>query len=630
MSADRRETRVAQLEASGQPTSPRGGDNAPVNKEVKDKTDWQIAELYLERRGERSIVGNVYKARVENVVAGLEAAFIDIGFEKNGFLHVDDIVVDGKQVQRRGSGGKGSRITDLLKSGQEIVVQVTKDPLKTKGARLTMQLAIAGRYMVYVPTGEGVGFSRRLDDKERSRLRRETKGLEMVSGGAIIRTAARGAKLKDFEREMLYLHMLHEMLERRAAGVKAPTVVFQEADLSIRVLRDVFTDELDEALIDDPQQYERVKSFLSWTAPELAERVVLYDGKKPLFESYGVEDAIQSILSRRVDLPSGGYLIIDHTEALTVIDVNTGSFTGRGKTRGLEETITQTNLEAADESVRQIRLRDIGGIIVIDFIDMARVSNQNAVLQTLRKAFDEDRTKTNVVEISPLGLVEITRQNVTDGVREILTKICPTCSGESVVLSEETVAINVERKLRDHVADHGTPEAYLVQVHPRVAATLVHGASNQIVELEAETGKLFFFEGGDGLPLDHFEVSFSGPRRKVEEKALRFQAGDEVMVTIVEPHMYEENAAVAKLDGYIIAIEDALGAIGERCLVTITEVGRNTAKAKLIGDPLESGAARKPRSRTERGGGASKTTKIHAETVPNGGDKAETEQVVSE
>jgi ribonuclease G len=619
VSADRRETRVALMEASGARSRPRGGTGAPANKEVKDKAGWKLAELYIERRGERSIVGNVYKARVENVVAGLEAAFVDIGYEKNGFLHVDDIVIDGKQVAKRGTG-RGSRITELLKSGQEIVVQVTKDPLKTKGARLTMQLAIPGRYMVYVPDGEGVGFSRRLDDKERQRLRQETKGLDLISGGAIIRTAARGGKLKDFEREMLYLHKLTEVLQDRAKQVKAPEMIFQEADLSIRVIRDVFADELDEALIDDQQQFERVKSFLGWTAPALAERVVLYDGKQSLFDAYGVEESIENILQRRVDLPSGGYLIVDNTEALTVIDVNSGSFTGRGKSRGLEETITQTNLEAADEAVRQIRLRDIGGIIIIDFIDMAKASNRNAVLRTLRGAFDEDRTKTNVVEISPLGLVEITRQNVTDGVREILTKRCPTCDGEAVVLSEDTVAIEVERKLRDYVSSHSAPEAYLVQVHPRVSSVIVHGPGEPIRDLESDTGKEFHFEGGEGLPLDHFEVTFSGTRKKVKERALPFEPGDEVMVTIVEPHMYEEDAAVAKLDGYIIAIEGALAEIGNRCLVEILEVGRHTAKAKLAGDQLESSPARKPRGRGRRGGGG----KSAGNSGGNGKNKAET------
>lgn len=576
VSADRNETRVAMLEAAGSPGKP-GAKSAGTDK-------WRTAELYLERRGERSIVGNVYKAKVENVVAGLEAAFVDIGFEKNGFLHVDDIVVNGKQVAKRGTG-RGAKITDLLKSGQEIIVQVTKDPLKTKGARLTMQLAIPGRYMVFVPSGEGVGFSRRLEDKERARLKREARGLDLHDGGAIIRTAARGATHEDFVRELIYLNMLNDVLERRADETPAPAMIFQEADLSIRVLRDVFTDELDEALIDDEAQFERVKSFLTRTAPELADRVVRYENAKPtLFEKFGVEEEIQKILSTRVDLPSGGYLIIEHTEALTIIDVNTGSFTGRGKARGLEETITHTNLEAADEAVRQIRLRDIGGIIVIDFIDMARASNRDAVLKVMRKALDEDRTKTHVVEISPLGLVEMTRQNVTDGVREIMTKRCPVCDGEGVVLSEETVALHVERHLREYIANNPTPDAYLAKINPRVTNALLHTMGNPIEHLEMETGKIIMFEGGDGLPLEHFEISYEGSAKKVEEKALPFAEGDELMVQVVEPHMYEDDAAVAKLDHYIIAIGGALDRIGTRALVRITAVGRNVARAEIADD----------------------------------------------
>ena len=231
-------------------------------------------------------------------------------------------------------------------------------------------------------------------------------------------------------------------------------MVFQEADLAVRVVRDIFSKQFERAIVDDPKQHHRLESFFTRTAPELLERLELYkDEKNPLFEKFGIEEAIQSTLRRRVDLPSGGYLLIEYTEAMTVIDINSGSFTGRGKGARLEDTITKTNLEAADEVVRQLRLRDIGGIIVIDFIDMSRARNRDAVLKTLRKALDEDRTKTYVVEISPLGLVEMTRQNVTDGVREILTKTCPTCDGEGVVLSEETVAIDAERKLRELAAE---------------------------------------------------------------------------------------------------------------------------------------------------------------------------------
>ena len=337
----------------------------------------------------------------------------------------------------------------MLKPGQEIVVQVVKDPLKTKGARLSMDLTIAGRYMVYAPYGEGVGVSRRLDDKERERLRKEAAKLDLKGAGAIIRTAAQGAKRADLERELVYLFKLGEVLQKRVAETPAPALVFQEADLSVRVVRDIFSAGFERAIVDDPKQHHRLVSFFSRTAPELVEHVELWEEDTPLFEAFGVEEVLDSTLSRRVDLPSGGYLMIDYAEALTVIDVNSGSFIGRGKGARLEDTITKTNLEAADEVVRQLRLRDIGGIIVIDFIDMARARNRDAVLKTLRKALDEDRTKTFVVEISPLGLVEMTRQNVTDGVREIMTRPCPTCDGEGVIKSEETIAIEFERRMRD-------------------------------------------------------------------------------------------------------------------------------------------------------------------------------------
>ena len=458
VSVDRGETRVALLEASGTPgaSKRRGGGG------VDPARGYRVAELYLERRGARSIVGNIYKGVVDNVLVGLEAAFVDIGLDKNGFLHVDEIVLPGVEAPRRGrgSGSEAQDISSLLKPGQEVVVQVVKDPLKTKGARLSMELTIAGRYMVYTPTGEGIGVSRRLEDAERERLRRETKGLDLRGGGAIVRTAAHGAVRADFERELQYLFKLHEVLENRVETSKAPALVFQEADLSVRVVRDVFSEHFERAVVDDPDQHHRLVSFFTRTAPELVSRVELYQGEQPLFDAYKVNPVIEQMMGRRVDLASGGYLMIDYAEALTVIDVNTGSFIGRGKGARLEDTITKTNLEAAEEVVNQLRLRDIGGIIVIDFIDMARARNRDAVLKTLRKALDEDRTKTFTAEISRLGLVEMTRQNVTEGLREIMSRECPTCHGEGVILSEETIAIDFERRLRELAAssdDRGVP-----------------------------------------------------------------------------------------------------------------------------------------------------------------------------
>jgi ribonuclease G len=583
VTVDRGETRVAILESEGSPSGTNGG------RAKKKADDWRVAELYIERRGSRSIVGNIYKGKVDNVLPGLEAAFVDIGLEKNGFLHADDVVFPGVEVARRGRGGrggKGKRITELLKPGQEILVQAIKDPLKTKGPRLSMQLSIAGRYLVYVPQGEGVGVSRRLDDKERDRLRRAAGKADLGDGGVIVRTAAQGAKREDFEREIKYLHKLHDVLQQRATETAAPEMVFQEADLSVRVARDIFSGEFEKAIVDDRKQHHRLESFFNRTAPELLGRLEFYEDEEPLFERYEVEEALQSVLRRRVDLPSGGYLMIDYAEAMTVIDVNSGSFTGRGRGAKLEDTITRTNLEAAEEVVRQLRLRDIGGIIVIDFIDMARARNRDAVLKTLRKSLDEDRTKTYVVEISPLGLVEMTRQNVTDGVREIMTKPCPTCEGEGVVLSEETVAIEVDRWLRELTAENQAP-AFLIRVHPRVSSILVggQGVPGPIVEIEEETGRHFHFEGTEALPIDHFEVVLEGGREDVEERALPFREGEEVLVLIEEPHMYNEDDAVAKLDGYVISVSGAASLVGERTLVHIDKVGRSAASASLVNPP---------------------------------------------
>jgi ribonuclease G len=603
VSVDRGETRVALLEGTGTATRRSGSRR---RRSANPAAGYRVAELYLERRGARSIVGNIYKGRVDNVLAGLEAAFVDIGLEKNGFLHVDEIVLPGVEAPRRGRGsGKDSRqIADMLKPGQEIVVQVVKDPLKTKGARLSMDLTIAGRYMVLAPFGEGVGVSRRLEEKERERLRKEAAKLKLEGAGAIIRTAAQGATRADLERELLYLFKLNEVLQKRVAEARAPALVFQEADLSVRVVRDIFSETFERAIVDDPKQHHRLVSFFTRTAPELVEHVELWEEERPLFEAYGVEQVLASTLQRRVDLPSGGYLMIDYAEALTVIDVNSGSFIGRGKSARLEDTITKTNLEAAEEVVRQLRLRDIGGIIVIDFIDMARARNRDAVLKTLRAALDEDRTKTFVVEISPLGLVEMTRQNVTEGVREIMTRPCPTCEGEGVIKSEETIAIEFERRMRD-LAKETKAEAILLQMNPRVSAEFTADHGRVLRAVEEETGKVFVFEGSEGLPLEHLAVLMEGSREEVLERALPFREGEEVHVELVEPHMYSRGDAVAKIDGYIIAVRGADRFVGEKRLVRIEEVGRTQATATLVDVPgagEDDGVESAARRRGRRGG----------------------------
>ncbi|MDO9408427.1 Rne/Rng family ribonuclease [Patulibacter sp.] len=623
VSVDRGETRVALLESTESAGSGQGAKGAGSQNGESTSTgggrrrrgrggggggrggrggsggagDYRVAELYFERRSNRSIVGNVYKGRVDNVLPGLEAAFVDIGLEKNAFLHVDEIRLPGVKVVRRGHGGGGDhvKISDLIKPGDELVVQVTKDPLKTKGARVTMDLTIAGRYLVYAPKGEGVGVSKKVDDAERNRLRKEVKDLELNGGGAIVRTAARGAVRVDFERELPYLFKLHDVLEQRAQDSKGPCMVFQEADLSVRVVRDIFSSEFEKAIVDDPQQVQRLKSFFTRTAPELVDKVELWEESNPLFEAHDVEEVIDGLLGRRVDLPSGGYLMIDYGEALTVIDVNSGSFTGKGKQARLEDTITRTNLEAAEAVVNELRLRDIGGIIVIDFIDMARAKNQRDVLKTLRDKLGDDRTKTFTAEISKLGLVEMTRQNVTEGVREVITRACPTCDGDGVIKSEETLAIEFERQLRELASRAPeSSQAFLVRMHPGVVAEFTGQSAKVLHQLEAQTGRYFVFEGTERLPLDDFEVVMEGSIDDVRERAIPFGEGEEVLVQIVEPHMYNVDDAVAKVGGYVVSVTNGGRFVGEKKLVRIERAGRTSASAVLVGPdavlPADAGA----------------------------------------
>ena len=401
--------------------------------------DDRVAEVYLERPERRSIAGNIYLGVVDNVLPGMEAAFVEIGLEKNGFLYVDEIV--GPELE----GTKGARrIQDLIKRGQTILVQAVKDPMKSKGARLTTEISLPGRFLVYVPNGDGYGVSRRLEDDERTRLKDIVKDLDPKGGGIIVRTAAEGASAEDIERDLVFLQRLWKTIETKAKASKAPELVYEEAELPLRIVRDLFAGDFVGAQIDDDRTHKRIVSYLKKTSPHMIERVHRYREKAPLFEAFGIEQEINSTLERRVDLPSGGYLVFDYAEAFTVIDVNTGRFVGsRGKSASgrLEDTIVKNNLEAVKEVVRQLRLRDIGGIIVIDFIDMANPKNRATVEEALRSELERDRTKTYVVEISPLGLVEMTRQNVTDGPREILTTKCVVCGGDGFVVSEATHAL---------------------------------------------------------------------------------------------------------------------------------------------------------------------------------------------
>jgi ribonuclease G len=540
--------------------------------------DDKVAEVYLERQESRSIAGNIYKGTVDNVLPGMEAAFVEIGLEKNGFLYVDEIVTPELEGRRH-----GRKIQDLLSRGEDLLVQAVKDPMKSKGARLTTEISLPGRFVVYVPSGEGFGVSRRLPDEERSRLREILKQVGPKKGSVIVRTAAEGASAEDIERDIGFLERLWKTIQERADAVNAPALVYQEAELPLRVIRDLFTGDFERAIVDHDLTYKRIVGYLKKTSPSMAERVQKHAGKTSLFEDFGVDEEIRSTLSRRVNLPSGGYLIFDYAEAFTVIDVNTGRFVGsRSKTSGqrLEDTITKNNLEAVKEVVRQLRLRDIGGIIVIDFIDMANPRNRATVEEALKTELERDRTKTYVVEISPLGLVEMTRQNVAHGPREILTTRCPTCEGDGVVISETSAAVEAERKLRG-LAAASRSGAFRVELNAHVAAILVGPAAARLLAIEERTRRKFFVVGKQGAPAEHFEVLDRGPATKLQSEA-PVEEGEERQLKLVEVGLHDRTAGVAKDGDFPICVADAAAQVGKRVKARITRVLDGIAYAELV------------------------------------------------
>ena len=520
------------------------------------------------------------------MLPGMEAAFVEIGLEKNGFLYVDEIV--GPELE----GRKGARkIQDLIKRGQTIMVQAVKDPMKSKGARLTTEISLPGRFLVYVPNGEGSGVSRRLEDAERTRLKDIVKQLDPKGGGIIVRTAAEGASAEDIERDLVFLQRLWKTIQTKAKAATAPSLVYEEAELPLRIVRDLFAGDFVGAQIDDDRTHRRIVSYLKKTSPHMVERVHRYRDKEPLFDASGVDAEIRSTLERRVDLPSGGYLVFDYAEAFTVIDVNTGRFVGsRGKSAQgrLEDTIVKNNLEAVKEVVRQLRLRDIGGIIVIDFIDMANPKNRETVEEALRSELERDRTKTYVVEISPLGLVEMTRQNVTDGPREILTNRCPVCEGAGVVVSDATHALEIERKLRA-IAKGSRVQAFKVAVHPRVLALLVGPGGR----------RLDGARGGVAPPLlprarCRERPCPSRPLRGLAQGKLEtmrpsapVEEGASVELKLVEVGLHDPTAGVGKVDGgYEVVVAGAAKLVGKKVTATVGSVLEGAAYATLADDAV--------------------------------------------
>jgi ribonuclease E len=392
---------------------------------VLEKGD--IVEHYITHPDDRSYVGNVYLGRVQNVLPGMEASFIDIGEARNGVLYAGEVGIAGDE------GDEVPRIETVLKPGQPILVQVTKDPMGAKGARLTALVSLAGRHLVLVPGAKSLGVSRRLPDAERERLRTLAQAMRPSEHGLIVRTAAEGASPEDLERDFASLVEMWADIEKRSKSSKAPALVYSEPELELRVIRDLFNKDVARCVVDNRDLEAKLRAYIRATTPDLDPRLELYEGDLPIFEEFRVLEQIRKSLDRRVWLPSGGHLVIDRTEAMTVVDVNTGKFVGKSN---LEETVFRTNTEAAIEMARQLRLRDIGGIIVIDFIDMEDAKNRDELLRTFRRELEQDRTRTQVFDISPLGLVQMTRKNVSAGIVEAFSDPCPTCEGRGILIHD--------------------------------------------------------------------------------------------------------------------------------------------------------------------------------------------------
>ena len=434
--------------------------------------DKQLVEIMFDRPDQERLIGDIHLGRVDAVVPGIQAAFVDIGTEKAAFLHVSDLLAEGEEDEDgNGGGGRRSRnyppIQDQLKKGQDIVVQVTKEPISTKGPRVTAQVSLPGRFLVYMPFSDHVGVSRKIDDrKERGRLRDMAKAIvPKNSGGVIVRTVGEEVTQETLEREFKRLNENWNKIQRKSKSVKAPALLHREAKLVSGVIRDLFSDKFEALRVDSKEIYNEVHQYVSNIAPELLDRIHLYEEETPIFDKFGVEQEIRQIFERKVNLPSGGHLIIEQTEALVSIDVNTGKFTGR---KDPEKTILKTNLDAAREVAKHLRLRDVGGIIVVDFIDMEKQENRDRVLHELRSHLGRDRARTKAFSVSDLGLIEMTRQRVRPSVWQSLTKICHHCDGSGRLFTAATVVRRIERSLV-RAATGGDERQLVVRVHPEVA-----------------------------------------------------------------------------------------------------------------------------------------------------------------
>ncbi|MFI5230499.1 MAG: ribonuclease E/G [Gemmatimonadales bacterium] len=493
--------------------------------------DDQLVELLVDRPEARRMVGDIYLGRVEAVLPGIQAAFVDIGTEKSAFLHASDLVYpedeesegeddhdddDEESEHGKRRRAKAPAIQDVLKRGQDLIVQVSKEPISTKGPRVTAQVSLAGRFLVYMPFAERVGVSRKIGDREaRKRLRAQVEDvLPKESGGVIVRTVGEDVTKETLERELTTLIGQWKKIKRKTHFVRAPALVHRETSLTRGLMRDVFSTKVEQVTVDSKQVHNEILEYLKGIAPDLIDRVKLYEDQVPLFDKANIEQELRDLFKRRCDLPSGGYLIIEPTEALVSVDVNSGRYTGK---KDPEKTILKTNTEAAREVARQARLRDLGGIIVCDFIDMETKSSRDKVLQELRMHLGRDRARTKAFSVSELGLIEMTRQRVRQSHLQNMTEACPTCHGTGRVFTAETIARRVERAVR-RVGLEGRKDPLVVRVHPDVAMYVLENEKDLIRKLEKALGLSLELRDDPLLKPDEFKLVVKSAGRDVTQQ----------------------------------------------------------------------------------------------------------------
>jgi len=536
-------------------------------------------EVYIERAVNQRMVGNIFKGRVENVLPGMQAAFVNIGLEKNAFLYVEDALpARSAEGNSQGVSALGFNICDILKQGQEIVVQIVKEPIGTKGPRVTTHITLPGRFLVLMPTVDYIGISRRIDsEKERERLKELASKVKPEGMGVIVRTVAEGIEEEEFRQDVNLLSKLWRKILSKAARGPVPNLLHRDLVLVQRILRDVFTEDVDRLIVDSRYEYEKVLDLLDIIDPHLKQKVFL-DERENIFEEYGIEQEIERSLKRKVWLRCGGYIVIDQAEALTAVDVNTGKYVG---TTNLEDTVLKTNLEAAKEIARQLRLRNIGGIIIVDFIDMTKEEHRQEVLRTLEEEIKKDKTKTTILGITQLGLVEMTRKKVRPSLSEVLQKPCPYCEGKGKVLSEETLGIHFKNQIY-HVARQTSVDTILVEANPLVAARLIGSGGVSLRDLESKTNKSLYIRGSAAHHIESITIKPIQDKDDIQVHTLPVKPGDVLEVKVEEPHVSNLNDGIARVNGFIINIEGGGVLVGETIPVEVGKVYRTYARARPV------------------------------------------------